>query len=104
MSFHQAENSRHCTRTHFTTTVTSGALMLRLINGIESTRKFDQVHEVDVGTYPPRSSLFIAYDRNARMAMWKHYIFLFGGFYDPGIRSMVAQRYMLYTLIDYDIE
>lgn len=22
-----------------------------------------------------------------RMAMWKHYIFLFGGFYDPGIRS-----------------
>lgn len=104
MSFHQAENSRHCTRTHFTTTVTSGALMLRLINGIESTRKFDQVHEVDVGTYPPRSSLFIAYDRNARMAMWKHYIFLFGGFYDPGIRSTVAQRYMLYTLIDYDIE
>ena len=23
-----------------------------------------------------------------RMAMWKHYIFLFGGFYDPGIRSV----------------
>ncbi|OCB83973.1 galactose oxidase [Sanghuangporus baumii] len=22
-----------------------------------------------------------------RMAMWKHYIFLFGGFYDPGIRT-----------------
>ena len=21
------------------------------------------------------------------LAMWKHYIFLFGGFYDPGIRS-----------------
>ena len=23
-----------------------------------------------------------------RMAMWKHYIFLFGGFYDPGIKSL----------------
>ena len=22
------------------------------------------------------------------MAIWKHYIVLFGGFYDPGIRSM----------------
>ncbi len=22
-----------------------------------------------------------------RMAMWKHYVILFGGFYDPGIRS-----------------
>lgn len=97
MSFNQAENSRHCIRTHFTTTVTSGALMLRLINGIGSTRKSDQVHEVDVGTYLPRSSLFIAYDRNARMAMWKHYIFLFGGFYDPGIRSMVAQLYVVYS-------
>lgn len=97
MSFNQAENSRHCIRTHFTTTVTSGALMLRLINGIGLTRKSDQVHEVDVGTYLPRSSLFIAYDRNARMAMWKHYIFLFGGFYDPGIRSTVVQLYVVYS-------
>ena len=27
-----------------------------------------------------------------RMAMWKHYIVLFGGFYDPGIKSEVSCR------------
>lgn len=26
-------------------------------------------------------------DEICRMAMWKHYIVLFGGFYDPGIKS-----------------
>ena len=25
--------------------------------------------------------------RQHRMAMWKHYVVLFGGFYDPGLRS-----------------
>lgn len=24
---------------------------------------------------------------SGRMAMWKHYVVLFGGFYDPGIKS-----------------
>jgi hypothetical protein len=29
------------------------------------------------------------------MAMWKHYIVLFGGFYDPGIQSECSAFYVV---------
>lgn len=82
-----AANFRLCTKTPSTITGIFGSLIFRLILGIASTRKSVQAH----GQVTGKTSLLV---RNGcfhlkllRMAIWKHFIVLFGGFYDPGVTS-----------------
>lgn len=81
----------------FITIATSGALILHRTHGTESKQR--SVRQLGRGTGEEKyllSDLLINNPKHYRMAMWKHYIVLFGGFYDPGLRSKL-QHYSLHT-------
>lgn len=84
--YSQVESSRPYTRTHFYIIVTSGVSTSQHIHGIALKRKFGLRLAPATGMYAIQT-LWLLIDSACRMAMWKHYVVLFGGFYDPGIRS-----------------
>lgn len=88
--YYQEESSRHCTKTRSTIIAISGASIFRRIHGSVSRRKSGQLRVRATGKHPPTRLWIgsrVTYPQAYRMAMWKHYIVLFGGFYDPGIKS-----------------
>lgn len=82
----QVESSPVSTRTVFTITETFGALISRRIRGIVLIQNSGLPLDPGIGRWS-----YICQERfrtnYLSMAIWKHYIVLFGGFYDPGIRS-----------------
>ena len=68
------------------TTAIFGSLTFQLIHGNGLRPRYVLVHDPDTGEL---DLLMLADSRSnpGRMAIWKHYIILFGGFYDPGYRS-----------------
>lgn len=78
-------NSLLSIRTLFIITVIFGVSTLQLIPGIGSIPKYAPVRDLGTGTF-----ILPFHDVGSdasRMAIFKHYIVLFGGFYDPGITS-----------------
>jgi len=85
---HQEENSHPFIKTRSTIIAISGVSTSRPTPGIGSTPRFARVRDPDIGGYNYRFIwLFLNFISFLRMAVWKHYIILFGGFYDPGITS-----------------
>lgn len=86
----QAENSPPYIRTRSTIIATFGVLTSRRIHGSASKRRSGQLRVRVIGK-PVQACILSVFAQNSirrgRMAMWKHYIVLFGGFYDPGIKS-----------------
>ena len=85
----QVANSPACTKPLFTTTGISGVSTSPHACGTGSKQKLGLPLVRDIG----RNTLLLSYVQSdnvsftTRMAMWKHFIVLFGGFYDPGVRS-----------------
>lgn len=85
---HQVANSHRCIRIASIITATFGFLTSRLIHGSGSRPRYALVHDRDTGRLDMLRLLRPTKYNSGRMAIWKHYIILFGGFYDPGYRSM----------------
>lgn len=84
------ENSPRCTRIRSTIIVTFGVLTSQPTRGIASTRKLGPVRDQVIGGWQAFIGLILQVSDSyltSSMAIFKHYIALFGGFYDPGIRS-----------------
>ena len=90
--YRQGASSRPCIRTPSTITAISGASISLPILGTGSRRRSVLLRDPDTGEeecdYGDSALAYVGPRLLAhRMAMWKHYIVLFGGFYDPGIKS-----------------
>lgn len=98
---YQVANFHRFTKIPSITIATSGALTSPRTLGIESKLRSDQVLDRGIGvyTYQHRSSLELT--QWSRMAMWKHYIVLFGGFYDPGITTRYLNDLWVFDTQEY---
>jgi hypothetical protein len=94
MTVIQAANSLPYTRILSIITAIFGVLIFLLIPGIALTRRSDQVHVQVIGMPLICLAITTRPTPGCSMAMWKHFIILFGGFYDPGITSKSAPLYV----------
>ena len=82
---HQEESSHRFIKTRSTIIAISGVSTLLPTAGIGSTPRYARVRDPDIGGCNYRFMWLFLNLCLIRMAVRKHYIILFGGFYDPGI-------------------